>query len=48
MSEIFASRLKQVNLVSKNGIANFEKKTDFDNKLKRLNKKKLPQIKQII
>ena len=35
----FAARLAQVNLVSKNDIANFVNKTDFDDKLKNLNKK---------
>ena len=36
----FASRLKQANLASKTYIANFvKKKTDFDDKLKSLNKK---------
>ena len=33
-SENFTARLKQVNLASKNDIANFAKKTDFDNELK--------------
>ena len=37
--ENFAARLAQVNLASKNDIANFIKKTDFDDKLKILNKK---------
>ena len=32
--EIFHLRLNGANLASKNGIANFVKKTDFDNKLK--------------
>ena len=32
-SENFTERLKQANLASKNDIANFVKKTDFDNKL---------------
>ena len=32
--KIFTARLKQANLASKNDIANFVKKTDFDNKLK--------------
>ena len=32
-SENFAARLKQANLASKNDIANFVNKTDFDNKL---------------
>ena len=35
----FAARLVQANLESKNDIANFVKKTDFDDKLKNLNKK---------
>ena len=35
----FAERLAQVNLASKNDIANFVKKTDFDDKIKHLNKK---------
>ena len=38
-SESFASRLAQGNLASKNVIANFIKKTDFDDKIKDLNKK---------
>ena len=33
-SEIFTAILTQANLASKNNIANFVKKTDFDNKLK--------------
>ena len=33
-SENFAARLAQANLTSKNGIANFVKKTDFNVKLK--------------
>ena len=33
-AENFAARLSQSNLASKNDIANFVKKTDFDNKLK--------------
>ena len=32
----FTARLKQVKLTSKNDIANFVKKTDFDNKLKKV------------
>ena len=32
-SKNFAARLAQANLASKNGIANFLKETDFDNKL---------------
>ena len=38
-AENFAARLTQANLPSKNGITNFVKKTDFDDKLKNLNKK---------
>ena len=37
-SENFASRLAQVNLPGKNDIANFVKETEFDDKLKNLNK----------
>ena len=37
-SQNFAPRLAQANLASKNDIANFVKKTDFDDKLKKLNK----------
>ena len=37
-SENFTARLKQENLTSKNDIADFVKKTDFDDKLKNLNK----------
>ena len=33
-AEIFYLRLKRANLASKSNIANFVKKTDFDNKLK--------------
>ena len=33
-AENFTTRLKQANLASNNDIANFVKKTDFDNKLK--------------
>ena len=33
-SENFTARLKQANLASKNGLANFVKKTNFDNKLR--------------
>ena len=33
-SENFTAKLKQTNLASKSDIANFVKKTDFDNKLK--------------
>ena len=35
----FAARLAQANLASKNDLANFVKKTDFDKKLKNLSKK---------
>ena len=35
----FAARIKQANLASKNGIANFVKKTYFDEKIKKLNEK---------
>ena len=38
-SDRFVARLAQANLASKNDIANFVKKTDFDEKLKNLNKK---------
>ena len=38
-SENFAARLKQANFASKSDIAKFVNKTDFDNKLKNLNKK---------
>ena len=38
-AENFASRLAQANLAGKNDIVNFLKKTDFDDKLKHLNKK---------
>ena len=43
--ENFAARLGQANLAIKSDIANFANKTDFDKKLKSLNKKLL-QIKQ--
>ena len=46
-AENFAARLAQANLASKSDIVNFVKKTDFDDKLKNLNKK-LYQIKQNI
>ena len=39
MSETFASRLRQENLATKGDFANFRTKTDFDDKLKKLNKK---------
>ena len=35
----FTARLKQANLASKNDIANFVKKIDFDNKLLSFNKR---------
>ena len=38
-SDYFTARLAQANLASKKDIANFVKKTDFDDKLKNLNKK---------
>ena len=37
--ENFAARLGQGNLASKRGFTNYVKKTDFDDKLKNLNKK---------
>ena len=37
-AEIFAGRLAQANLSSKSDIANFVKITDFDDKLKKINK----------
>ena len=37
--EKFASRLAQANFASKNDIAALVKKTDFDDQLKKLNKK---------
>ena len=36
---LFAEKLKQANLASKSDIANFVNKTDFNKKLKNLNKK---------
>ena len=39
MWENFTTRLGQANLASKNDVANFGKKTDFDDQLKDLNKK---------
>ena len=45
----FASRLTQASLVGKNAIANFVKKTDFDDKLKYLNKKVISnEIKHVL
>ena len=44
-AEHFSGRLAQENLASKNYIAKFVKKTNFDDKLKNLNKKLL-QVKQ--
>ena len=38
-AENFAARLKQSDLAAKANIADFVKKTHFDNKLKNLNKK---------
>ena len=35
-AENFSTRLAQANLASKNDVTNFEKRTDFDNKLKNL------------
>ena len=46
MAEYFPARMAQANLASKNDIANFVKKTYFDDKLNNLNKKKILQIKQ--
>ena len=45
-SENFTGRLKKANLASKNDIANFDKRTDFDNKLKDVtsNKNELNEI----
>ena len=37
-SENVCARLAQANLASKSDVANFVKKTDFDNKLQNLNK----------
>ena len=37
--ENFAARLTQLNFTSKNDIANFINKTDFDDTLKHLNRK---------
>ena len=39
MVENFPARLAQANLASQNDVVNFAKKTDFDDKLKKLNKK---------
>ena len=38
-AENFTARLKQANLATKGDIADFVKKTDFDDKLKKINKK---------
>ena len=38
-AEHFTARLKQANLVTKDGITDFVKKRDFDNKLKNLNER---------
>ena len=45
-SENFTARLKQANLASKSDIANFVKKTYFDNKLKNFtsNKNELNEL----
>ena len=45
-TENFAARLAQANFASKSYIANFVKKTDFHDKLKILNEKKLHQTKK--
>ena len=45
-SEKFAEKLAQANLASKNDIAALVKKTDFDDKLKNLNKKITPKKKK--
>ena len=45
-SENFALTFAQANLASKNDIANFVKKTDFDDKLTNLNKKNISSIKK--
>ena len=39
IAENFAARLAQVNLASKSDNVNFQKKTNFDDKLKTLNNK---------
>ena len=39
MSENFTARSTQANLASKNDIVDFVKKTDFDDKLRNVNKK---------
>ena len=39
IAENFAARLAQVNLASKSDNVNFQKKTNFDDKLKKLNNK---------
>ena len=41
IAENFIARLGKSNLANKNDIANFVKKTNFDNKLKNLNKNEL-------
>ena len=43
-SETFTVRLTEANLTSKNDIANFVKKTDFDEKLKYFNKNELNEL----
>ena len=40
----FTARLAQANLASKSNIVNFVKKTDFDDKLKNLNKNELNDL----
>ena len=47
---IFNAKLKQANLASKKDIANFAKKTDFDNKLKNFtwNKNELNKLSKIV
>ena len=46
-AENFASRFAQANLATKIDIASFVKKTDFDDKLKNLNKKVTSEKKNI-
>ena len=43
-SETFTVRFTEANLASKNDIANFVKKTDFDEKLKYFNKNELNEL----
>ena len=47
-AENFAVRSAQAKSASKNNVDNFIERTDFDDKLKNINKKKLLQIKQDI